>query len=111
MCENCLPHNLPASIKQGYAKRKWTFSVKRKKAGRIEHLILKKQVTKDGEPYWKGVELLRFDDDNRQELRFMYYARREKDKKWVWGQFCPMFPPETLEGILIEMKKHDWVDL
>lgn len=111
MCEGCLLIGLPETVKAGYKRRGWTFAVNRKKAGKIEHVILREQVTKNGEPYWKGVELLRFDEDNRREFRFMYYARRDKDKKWAWGQFCPMFPPEMLTDVIQEMKRQGWIEL
>ena len=44
-----------------------------------------------------------FFEDGRQQIRIGYYIIGEKPKmrgKWVWGQFCPFFPPEDLKELI-----------
>jgi hypothetical protein len=42
-------------------------------------------------------------EDGKQEIRVGYYIIGKKPKmkdKWVWGQFCPMFPKVDLEKLI-----------
>jgi len=108
MCEDCFPDNLPDKIRESYRRRKWEFTMDGETKGKIGHVILHEHVHKR-KRFWKGVERLQFYDDHRIEYRFMYFARRKKDKEWTWGQFCPMLPSELLKEILSEMRKHNWL--
>ncbi len=61
--------------------------------------------------YWKGAEKLRFDDD-RGEIRFVYWARDKRDPDAKW-QFMvgpqPCFPIELLTIILDAIKREVWI--
>jgi hypothetical protein len=43
------------------------------------------------------LQLLRFDEDGREQIRVGYYVIGKKPKmggRWVWGQFATMMPLE-----------------
>jgi hypothetical protein len=107
MCERCFPHGLPAEIRDSYLNRHWTFEKDRQRAGTIEHLILRREVT-SGKPFWEGVEKLRL-LNGKTAFRFMYFAKQKRDKKWVWGQFCPIYSPHSIKDIVLDMKKRGWL--
>jgi hypothetical protein len=42
-------------------------------------------------------------EDGKQEIRVGYYIIGKKPKmkdKWVWGQFCPIFPRDDLRKLI-----------
>lgn len=46
-------------------------------------------------------------EDGKKELRVGYYIIGEKPRskdKWVWGQFCPLFPKKDLERLIQKAK-------
>lgn len=47
---------------------------------------------------WKG----------KKEIRIGYYIigkKGNKEGKWVWGQYCPLFPKQDLEKLIEKAKK------
>ena len=98
------PQDFPEEIVKRYEKRKWGFTTDGKHQGHIEDIRFFPQVF-GKEKFWKGVEKLKFDDDNRVEYRFCYWANLGKGKGWKWGQFCPFYPKNILKDILKEFEK------
>lgn len=46
-------------------------------------------------------------EDGKKELRVGYYIIGKKPRskdKWVWGQFCPLFPKKDLERLIQKAK-------
>lgn len=47
-------------------------------------------------------------EDGKKELRLGYYIIGKKPRskdKWVWGQFCPLFPKQDLVKLIKKAKK------
>jgi len=54
------------------------------------------------------IERLKNKENNKIYYRMGYYILGKIGKaknKWVWGQFCPMFPENDLENIIKKAKK------
>jgi len=48
-------------------------------------------------------------EDGKKELRLGYYIIGKKPRskdKWVWGQFCPLFPKQDLIKLIDKAKKN-----
>src|SRR3990167_4732685 len=46
-------------------------------------------------------------EDGKKELKLGYYIIGKKPRakdKWVWGQFCPLFPKKDLERLIQKTK-------
>jgi hypothetical protein len=46
-------------------------------------------------------------DDGKKEIRIGYYIIGKKPRmknKWVWGQFCPLFPKQDLLKLIKKAK-------
>jgi hypothetical protein len=62
-----------------------------------------------------SVQLLKFDNKDTKhpdEIRIGYYIKGKKaarKSKWIWGRFCPFFPPEDLRYLVAELKKRRWI--
>ena len=49
-------------------------------------------------------------EDGKKELRLGYYIIGKKPRskdKWVWGQFCPLFPKQDLIKLIDKAKKNE----
>jgi len=57
--------------------------------------------------YWKGFELIEWEDGSR-ELRFCYYTRRRGTKSWRWGQFNPIISFDKLKQLVQMVEKKKW---
>jgi hypothetical protein len=47
-------------------------------------------------------------ETGKKEIRIGYYIIGKKSKmkgKWVWGQFCPLFPKKDLKRLLEKARK------
>ena len=58
------------------------------------------------------LQLLRFEDDGREEMRFCYYMIGHKPRargKWLYGQFAPMVRREDFERIIAKAKNKGWI--
>lgn len=57
------------------------------------------------------LQKLRFENEDRTELRLSYYIIAKKPRmagKWAWGQFATMLPIEDFRVIVREAKKKGW---
>lgn len=57
------------------------------------------------------LEMIRFEDDGRIEVRLGYYVIGEKPRmkgKWVWGQYCTMMPIEDFKFLIEEARIKGW---
>ena len=57
--------------------------------------------------YWKGFELIEWEDGCR-ELRFCYYTRRRGTESWRWGQFNPIISFDKLKQLIRMVEKKKW---
>jgi len=58
------------------------------------------------------LEKIRFQESpqkrRKEEIRIGYYIIGKKERmkgRWVWGQFCPFFPPRDLEKLIVRARK------
>jgi len=76
----------------------------------IEDEILLRQTK---EPHQKIICLQKLNfNDETVELRFGYYVSRENSKgnrKWIWGQYSPIAPPEDFCILLQEANDRNWL--
>jgi len=61
----------------------------------------------DGREYWKGFELVHWQNGVR-ELRCMYWTRRRGTKRWIWGEKSPIVSFERLTKLISMAKKKGW---
>jgi hypothetical protein len=57
------------------------------------------------------LQLLRFDEDGRKQVRVGYYVIGKKPKmrgRWVWGQYSSMMPLEDFRWVVQEAQKKGW---
>ena len=50
--------------------------------------------------------------NGKKEIRIGYYIIGKKGKmkgKWVWGQYCPLFPRKDLEKLIKLAKKEGFI--
>src|SRR4051794_35263582 len=58
------------------------------------------------------LQMLQFEDDGRQEMRFCYYMIGQKPRgkgKWLFGQFAPMIRREDLDEIMLKARVKGWI--
>ena len=111
VCESCFlkiniinNRRIPKRIRNSYLKRKWKFTIDRKKAGEIKHVDFHYHKHPSlNRVFWTGVEQVEFDNPKRTEYRFCYWANIGKG--WKWGQFAPFFRTDVLQKVLKEMEK------
>mgnify|MGYP001152889356 CR=1 FL=1 len=79
----------------------------------VETIIKKDGVfVEDSNPYreyWKGFELIEWEDATR-ELRFCYWTRKRGTEKWRWGQFNPIISFHKLKQLIKEIEKKNWFE-
>lgn len=58
------------------------------------------------------LQLLRFKDAKRTELRLGYYMKGKKPKtkgRWVWGQFATMIPSRDFRILIKSAEEKGWI--
>lgn len=58
------------------------------------------------------LQLLQFEDDGREEMRFCYYMIGHKPRakgKWLYGQFAPMIRREDFDEIVSRARQKGWI--
>lgn len=58
------------------------------------------------------LQMLRFHDDDWQEMRLRYYMIAHKPRtkgKWTFGQFAPMVRREDFEEIMMMARAKGWI--
>lgn len=58
------------------------------------------------------LQLLRFEDDGREEMRLCYYMigyRGRTKGKWVYAQFAPMLGKDDFDLIISKAREKGWV--
>jgi hypothetical protein len=58
------------------------------------------------------LQLLRFDNDGREEMRLCYYMIGHQPRgkgKWLFGQFAPMIGRDDFEAMLSLARKKGWI--
>ncbi|MBI1880611.1 MAG: hypothetical protein HYR94_20735 [Chloroflexi bacterium] len=58
------------------------------------------------------LQQIRFEHDNRIELRLGYYIIGKKPNragKWVWGQYATMLPVEDFRTIISKATEKGWI--
>jgi hypothetical protein len=57
------------------------------------------------------LQLLRFDEDGRKQVRVAYYVIGKRPKMlghWVWGQYATMMPPEDFKWLIRRAEEKGW---
>jgi len=54
-------------------------------------------------PQINTVDLIEFVDFGQREIRFGYYTK-DRNGKWLWGQYCPCYPKGDLKILLRKAK-------
>jgi hypothetical protein len=59
------------------------------------------------------LQRLRFDKDDRVELRLGYYVIGKKKRmrgRWVWGQYATMLPVADFKRVIKKAKQKGWLN-
>ena len=96
---------VPEAIKRKYPRKgRLTFP-----DGSVEVLNIPKAVfVADHNPereYWKGFELIEWDDGVIREVRVCYWTRKRGTDKWIWGQFNTIISLEKLKQLMRMLNK------
>lgn len=57
------------------------------------------------------LQRVRFDDDNREEVRLGYFVIGKKPKmlgRWVWGQYATFMPLRDFKWIIRQAEEKGW---
>ena len=57
------------------------------------------------------LQLLRFDEDGRKQVRVAYYVIGKRPKmldRWVWGQYATMMPLEDFKWLIHQAEEKGW---
>lgn len=58
-----------------------------------------------------SLQLLRFDEDGREQVRVGYYVIGKKPRmrgRWVWGQFATMMPLDDFTWLVRQAEAKGW---
>jgi hypothetical protein len=58
------------------------------------------------------LQLLRFEDDGREEMRLCYYMIGHRPRargKWLFGQFAPMICRKDFDAIMTQAREKGWI--
>jgi hypothetical protein len=58
------------------------------------------------------LELIRFDEDGRKELRLGYYILGKLPTmrdRWVWGQYATFLPLKDFSAVVRQARRRGWI--
>lgn len=99
------------SLPDNVGKRRWLTNIEGNKVYfTIKRELKHKQHNEPKKCFY--IQELKFENDWGIGIRIGYYIIGKKGKtkgKWVWGQYCPMFPKNDLREIINELEKEKYL--
>jgi hypothetical protein len=83
--------------------------------GHRQHFIIADEITRPHSGVPSKIiclQLLRFDEDGREQVRIGYYVIGKKPRmlgRWVWGQYATMMPLKDFKALIQQAEKKGWM--